>query len=135
MRTWLTMAAIALPAFAAMAFEFRPLDCRELSAGAVPDPLSRDGLAGVDCALPDGTGSVMIVSDENISWPVIVRSGRSISFEDYLLGNAGLLGPGLAYFDPEPGAVLFDDTPPGRVLIRFQSSDPVTLERSVRWLV
>jgi hypothetical protein len=79
-------------------------------------------------------GLVQIMSDDRMSWPVIVRSGQTRSLEDHLLSNADLLGPGLAYFEPDPGAVLFDSALPERILIRFVSSDPVTLERSVRWL-
>jgi hypothetical protein len=134
MKVLLAMAAIAVPAMGVMASELLPLDCREATEADIPAALARDGLAVVDCPLPDSPDRVLILSDENISWPVVVTSDRASSFEAYLLDRIDLLGPGLAYFETGPGAVLFDDTPPRRVVIRFQSADPVTLEPAVRWL-
>jgi hypothetical protein len=133
-RAFVAAAALAA-AVAAAAAEPRALACGEAAADRIQDPLGRDGLAAVECPLPDGKGSVLIVSDDTISWPVIVRSDGRTSLEEALLGDIALLGPGQPYFQPGEGAVLYAEGPPGRLLVRFSSSDPVTLAPQTRWLV
>lgn len=130
----LAMAAAAVPALAAIGAELHPLVCVDVPVERLSDPLDRDGLSGVECPFPTGGGSVLIVSDENVSWPVIVLPGRRVSFEDFLLENATILGPGLFHFQPGGDAVLFEERPHRRLLVRYSSADPVSLERVVRWL-
>lgn len=111
-----------------------PLACGPAAPAAVADPLGRDGLSARECPLPDGGGALLIVSDDSVSWPVLATPAGRVSFEQAILDDPAMIGPGLPYARPERDAALFAPGPPARVLIEFSSTAPDTLARSSRWL-
>lgn len=108
------------------------LDCRPAGASDYSDPLSRDGLSTVICDLPEPGEVLLIVTDPNLSWPVLITPKQTVSFEEDMLGNK--LGiPGLPYFNPElDQVILFTD--PERLFISFTINDPITLDPARVWL-
>jgi hypothetical protein len=129
----LILASAALAVTAAHAAEPQHLACAEVAAEAVVDLLGRDGLSAVECPLPDGAGSVQIVSDENVSWPVLLGGPAPVSFEDALLERVADFG-GSFHFRPAEDAVRLQLGPPRMLFVRFAVSDPVTLEPGARWV-
>jgi len=108
------------------------LDCQLASASDYSDPLNRDGLSAVICRLPEPGQALVIVTDSNLSWPVLMTPTQTISFEeDILSSKLGLAG--LPYFNPTQDKVVhFAD--PERLFISLTISDPVTLAPARVWL-
>lgn len=108
------------------------LDCRSADASDYSDPLNRNGLSTVICALPKPGHALVIVTDPSLSWPVLMTPTQSISFEENMLDNKlGL--PGLPYFDPVQDQVVHF-TEPERLFISITTSDPATLAPARVWL-
>jgi hypothetical protein len=110
------------------------LDCAPAAVEAIDDPLGRDGLGALRCPLPGGRGVLVLVSDENLSWPVLETESGRTSFEEALLSDVGLVGPGLPYVGYGDDRLLFTEDDPPRVLIEYATTDPSTGRRGARWL-
>jgi hypothetical protein len=136
-RGWAAAAAGLLAAAATLGHgaggELLEIDCAPAEAEAIADPLDRSGLEGMYCALPEA-GGVLIVTDENLSWPVLVSPSGRVSFEEALLSDIALVGPGLPQVRLGTDRVLLATDPPARALIEFSSADPATLAPRSRWL-
>lgn len=125
------MAAVAAICLTASAHA-GALDCRPAEGGDYRDPLGRDGLSALICPLPKPGQAVVIVTDTSLSWPVLMTSTGTVSFEDEMLGNTLDL-PGLPYFNPAQDQVVHF-TDPERLFISVTTSDPVTLSPARVWV-
>lgn len=78
----------------------------------------------------------MIVTDQNISWPIIHGPGGSRSLRGDLLNTMQSFGAGLLYFDPRRDIVwvAFDGARFLGHVVRMTGNDPVTLERKLAFV-
>ena len=109
--------------------------CVALTEGQIQDPEARPGLSGLRCADPYAAGdALLLVTDENMSWPLLERGGQRQSFEQVVLDDRSLLGPGFFYFAASRDRVIWRGPPAPAVVISFSGADTVTLAPLQRWL-
>lgn len=106
------------------------LSCTLGKAEAQPDDMPLYTMVIV-CAGDTGQPDVLIVTDQDISWPVLREAGGLRSMQDDLLNAMHEFGAGLLYFDPERDMVWAAVDGAGFVghVISMTGNDPVTLER------
>ncbi|WP_058096699.1 hypothetical protein [Paracoccus sp. MKU1] len=107
-----------------------PLSCSPANAEARPDEASLYAMVIV-CAGDAGQPDVLIVTDQDISWPVLREAGGVRSMQDDLLNAMHQFGAGLLYFDPERDMVWAAVDGAGFVghVISMTGNDRMTLER------
>ena len=108
------------------------LNCRAAGEEEYNDPLGRDGLSTEICRLPKPGRALVIVSDQSLSWPVLIAPTQTISFEEDMLSNK--LGfSGLPFFNSAQDHVVYFDEPE-RLFISVTTNDPVSLAPVRVWL-
>ena len=112
-----------------------PLSCVAGNAEARPDEATPDSKVIV-CRSDVGQLDVMIVTDQDTSWPVIRCVGGLRSLQNDLLDAMHTFGAGLLYFDPKRDIVWVaaDDAGFVGLLVSMTGNDPVTLERKRAYL-
>jgi hypothetical protein len=108
--------------------------CQDTVLTDYSDPQSRTDLSELTCPQPNSNTAVIIVTDPNLSWPILKTATDYISFEDAILTNGNKIGEGFFFFDPQADRVVWNGTPATKVLISLSGADPVTLTPQRRWI-